>query len=82
MRRLLVILLLLSFAVWGTACCKRGLLPTEDAGKPKVTLERIEVAGAFPWADPPARNPLALAFVFNIENPSGYNVMLDNIKFA
>jgi len=82
MRRLFVALLLVTFAVWGTACCKRGLLPTEDAGKPKVTLERVEVAGAFLWADPPARNPLALAFVFNIENPSGYNILLDNIKFA
>ncbi len=82
MRRLFIILSLVAIAVWGTACCKRGLLPTEDAGKPKVTLERVEVAGAFPWADPPARNPLALAFVFNIENPSGYNIMLDNIKFA
>jgi len=82
MRRFLWILSLVSLAVWGMAGCKPGLLPTEDAGKPKVTLERIEVAGAFPWADPPARNPLALAFVFNIENPSGYNIMLDNIKFA
>ncbi|HUL23381.1 MAG TPA: hypothetical protein VLZ10_18140 [Thermodesulfobacteriota bacterium] len=83
MRRLLVVLLFVTLAVWGmTGCCKPGLLPTEDAGKPKVTLERVEVAGAFPWADPPARNPLALAFVFNIENPSGYNIMLDNIKFA
>ena len=82
MRRLLVILLLVTIAVWGITGCKPGLLPTEDAGKPKVALERVEVVGAFPWADPPARNPLALAFVFNIENPSAYNIMLDNFKFA
>lgn len=82
MRRLQVILLLVTIVFWGMTSCKPGLLPTEDAGKPRVTLERVEVAGAFPWADPPARNPLALAFVFNIENPGGYNIMLDNIKFA
>ena len=82
MRRLFLILSLVTFAVWGMTGCKPGLLPTDDSGRPKVTLERVEVAGVFPWADPPARNPLALAFVFNIENPSGYNIMLDNIKFA
>jgi hypothetical protein len=82
MQRLFLILMIVTLTVSGMTACKPGLLPTEDAGKPKVTLERIEIAGAFPWADPPARNPLALAFVFNIENPSGYNIMLDNIKFA
>jgi len=82
MRRLLLILSLIVLVVWGIMGCKPGLLPTEDLGKPKVMLERVEVAGTFPWSDPPARNPLALAFVFNIENPSGYTVMLDNIKFA
>ena len=44
MRRILLMLIIMSFAVWGTAGCKPGLLPTEDAGKPKVTLERGEVA--------------------------------------
>ena len=82
MRKILLMLIVINFAIWGVGCCKPGLLPTEDSGKPKVTLERVEVAATFPWADPPARNPLALAFVFNIQNPSGYNVMLDNFKFA
>lgn len=82
MRRILLMLIIMIFVVGGMAACKPGLLPTDDPGRPKVTLERVEVAGAFPWADPPARNPLALAFVFNIENPSGFNIMLDNMKFA
>jgi hypothetical protein len=25
---------------------------------------------------------MALGFVFNVQNPSGYNIMLDNIKFT
>ena len=82
MRRILLLLLIVGITVWGLTACKPGLLPTEDAGEPKVTLERVETAGVFPWADPPARNPLALAFVFDIENPSGYAIMLDNFKFA
>ncbi len=82
MRRLSLVLSLVALAVWGTAGCKPGLLPTEDAGKPKVTLERVEVMSYFPWVDLPARTPLALGFVFNVNNPSGYNVKLDNIKFS
>jgi hypothetical protein len=82
MRKLSIWLIISLFAIWGLSACKPGLLPTENPGKPKVTLERIEVAGTFPWADLPARTPLILAFVFNIDNPSGYNVMLDNFKFA
>ena len=82
MRRLLLILSLIAFAVWGMMGCKPGLLPTDDAGKPKITLDRVEVMSYFPWADLPARTPMALGFVFNVNNPSGYNVMLDNIKFT
>ncbi len=82
MRRLLLILSLIAFAVWGMTGCKPGLLPTEEAGKPKITLERVEVMSYFPWTDLPARTPMALGFVFNINNPSGYNIMLDNIKFT
>jgi hypothetical protein len=82
MRRLLIILSLVTFAVWGMTGCKPGLLSTEDAGKPKITLERVEVMSYFPWVDLPARTPLALGFVFNVNNPSGYNIMLDNIKFT
>jgi len=82
MRRILIVLLVAGLAVWGMTACKPGLLPTEETGKPKVTLDRVEVVGAFPWADLPARIPLVLSFVFNINNPSGYNVLLENFKFA
>jgi len=82
MRRVLWILIVLSFGMGGMTGCKPGLLPTDETGKPKVTLERVDVAGSFPWADLPARTPLALGFVFNVNNPSAYNIMLDNMKFA
>jgi hypothetical protein len=82
MRRILLVLLIIGFAVWGMTSCKPGLLPTEGAGKPKVTLERVEVQSYFPWADLPARTPLALGYVFNIDNPSGTNIKLENFKFT
>ncbi|OGP65558.1 MAG: hypothetical protein A2170_12895 [Deltaproteobacteria bacterium RBG_13_53_10] len=82
MRRLLLVLLLGAFVVSGITACKPGLLPTENAGNPKVTLDRVEVMSYFPWTDLPARTPLALGFLFNVENPSGYNIKLDNIKFT
>jgi hypothetical protein len=82
MRRILPAVLILALAVWGTAACKPGLIPTEGAGKPKVTLERVEVQSYFPWADLPARTTLVLGYVFNIDNPSGTNIKLENFKFT
>jgi hypothetical protein len=83
MRKIFLVLITVAFAFGGlTACCKPGLLPTQEAGKPKITLERVEVVGSFQWIDLPAYTPLALGFVFNINNPSRYNIMLDNMKFA
>jgi hypothetical protein len=82
MRRLFLILIMVTIAFWGMTSCKPGLLPTDEAGKPKITLERVEVMSYFPWVDLPAHTPLALGFVFNVNNPSGYNVKLDNIKFS
>jgi hypothetical protein len=82
MRRVFLVIMIAVLGAWGMTACKPGLLPTEEVGKPKVTLERVEVASLFPWADLPARTALVLAFVLNIDNPSGYNIMLDNIKFA
>ena len=82
MRRLFLILSLVAFVVWGMTGCKPGLLPTDEAGKPKITLERVEVMSTFPWVDLPARTPMTLGFVFNLNNLSGYNIMLDNIKFT
>jgi len=82
MRRVLLVLIMIAFAVWGMTACKPGLLPTEEVGRPKVTLDRVEVMSYFPWVDLPARTPLALAYVFNIDNPSGYNIKLENFKFT
>ncbi len=82
MRRILGLILIVPLAVWGMTACKPGLLPTSEAGKPKVTLERIDIQTYFPWTDLPARTPLALAYVFAIENPSAYNIKLENFKFS
>ncbi len=82
MRRIFLMLILSTFLILGLISCKPGLLPTEDAGKPRITLERVEIMSYFPWVDLPSRTPLALGFLFNITNPSGQNVMLDNIKFT
>jgi len=82
MRRIGFVIMAVVLAWGGMTACKPGLLPTEEVGKPKLTLERVEVVSLFPWADLPARTALVLAFVLNIDNPSGYNIMLDNIKFA
>ena len=82
MRQLIRLIFIVILVVGGMAACKPGLLPTDDAGKPKVTLERVEIQSYFPWADFPANTPLPLGFVFTIDNPSGYNIMLDNIKFT
>ena len=50
--------------------------------QPQVTLERVEVAAYFPYAPPPARVPLVLAFVFNVTNPGGQPVTLEELRFA
>jgi hypothetical protein len=49
---------------------------------PKVTLDRVEVASYFPYAAPPARVPLGLAFIFDIENPGDTIVLLEDFKYT
>jgi len=82
MRRLLLILIMFTFAIWGMTACKPGLLPTEGAGKPKVTLERVDLSRLGPWVDLPAPTLMGLGFVFNVDNPSSYPIKLENFKFA
>ena len=82
MRKILLVLMIVTFAVWGLTACKPGLLPTEEAGKPKVTLERIELSRLGPWVDLPAPVIMGLGFVFNVDNPSSYPIKLENFKFA
>jgi hypothetical protein len=52
------------------------------AAPPQVKLDRVEVAAYFPYAPPPARVPLVLAFVFNVTNPSGQTASLEEFRFA
>lgn len=64
----------------GCATMEAGM---EMAGaQPQVTLERVEVAAYFPYAPPPARVPLMLAFVFNVTNPTGQTVALEEFRFS
>jgi len=52
------------------------------AAEPQVKLDRVEVASYFPYAAPPARVPLVLAFVFNVTNPTSQTVTLEEFRFA
>jgi len=56
--------------------------PTSIAVAPQVKLDRVEVAAYFPYAPPPARVPLILAFVFNVTNPNDHVVTLEELRFA
>ena len=82
MRQLFRLIFVVILVVCGMAACKPGLLPTEDAGKPKVTLERVELMRLGPWVDLPAPVMMGLGFVFNVDNPSSYPIKLENFKFA
>jgi len=82
MRRIWCLSIIVTLAVCGMTLCNPGFLLAQDAAKPMVTLERVEVQSYFPWTDLPARTPLALGYVFNIENPGAYNIKLENFKFT
>ena len=82
MRKALGLIGMVLLVASGMTACKPGMVPTEGTGKPKVTLERVEVQSYFPWADLPARTTLALGYVFNIENPGPSNIKLENFKFT
>ena len=56
--------------------------PAVKLQPPKITLERVEVAAYFPYAPPPARVPLAVAFIFNISNPNSVTIAQDDMKFT
>ncbi len=74
-----IVLLLVTMAVAGCAT-------TPGAGgapqSPQVRLERVEVASYFPYAAPPARVPLVLAFVYKVSNPNDTSVALEEMKFT
>jgi hypothetical protein len=58
------------------------LEPSSIAASPQVRLERVEVASYFPYAAPPARVPLVLAFVFKVSNPNDHPITLEELRFA
>jgi len=81
MRRVLLILLLIAFGISGLMGCA-GLRPTDAPGKPKITLERVDLMRIAPWVELPAPTLMGLGFVFNVDNPSSYPIKLENLKFA
>ena len=81
MRKPLLMLLIMIFGISGVMGCA-GIRPTDDAGMPKITLERVELSRLGPWVDLPAPVIMGLGFVFNVDNPSSYPIKLENFKFA
>ena len=82
MRRILTAAFIIFLGMSGVMGCKPGLLPTQEAGKPKVTLDRVEIQHYSPWTDFPCRTTLALGFIFNIQNPSSHDLKLEQLKFT
>ncbi len=72
-------LVLVMLAAAGCASMQGGGGPTQS---PQVKLERVEVASYFPYAAPPARVPLILAFVYGVSNPNEFSVALEEMKFT
>jgi hypothetical protein len=66
----------------GAGCATMEAAPSSIAAPPQVKLDRVEVASYFPYAAPPARVPLVLAFVFNVTNPNDHAVTLEELRFA
>ena len=60
----------------------KAAAPAIKLQPPKITLERVEVAAYFPYAPPPARVPLAVAFIFNIANPNAVTIAQEDLKFT
>lgn len=77
--RLRIVLLLVTLAVAGCATMP-GAGGTPQA--PQVKLERVEVASYFPYAAPPARVPLVLGFIYNVNNPNDFPMALEELKFT
>jgi hypothetical protein len=83
MRRLsrsLLGIVIAAVALGGCASMEAGM--DGAPAQPQVKLERVEVASYFPYAPPPARVPLVLAFVFQVANPGGQTVTLEEFRFS
>lgn len=77
--KLVVFLLIVLLAVAGCATMPMAGGPAQA---PQVKLERVEVASYFPYAAPPVRVPLVLAFVYDVSNPNDFPVALEEMKFT
>ncbi len=75
-----------------SACAGQSAQPAEFQD-PVVTLNRVEVAHYWPYLLDASGQvpgfegvrhgaPLDLAFIFDIENPNDYDVMLDTLRFT
>ncbi len=91
-RNCVLILIALGFLA---GCAAMAAKPTDQNFKaPAVTLDSMEVAHYWGWwyyakAVPPTKGtagnngaPLDLAFIFAIENPNPFPVMLESLKFT
>lgn len=70
---------LVALAVAGCATMPGAAGPSQS---PQVKLDRVEVASYFPYAPPPARVPLVLGFIFDVNNPNESPVTLEEMKFT
>jgi hypothetical protein len=97
MRKKSLMLTGLSVLVLGTLLLACATVPTpteKNFQAPVVTLNSVEVAHYWGWwyyskkIEPTKGKagdygaPLDLAFVFDIENPNAYPVMMENLKFT
>ncbi|MBI5167006.1 MAG: hypothetical protein HY998_04605 [candidate division NC10 bacterium] len=79
---LIIMALLLLTGASIVGCAAPPTKPEVGLQTPKVELARVEVAGYFPYAPPPTRVPLVLAFIFTINNSNDFKVMLEDMKFT
>jgi len=90
----LIILCVFVFAVLLSGCAGMQRASESNFKTPVVTLDYVDVAHYFGWwyysskVEPTKgkagnnAGPLDYAFIFNIENPNSFPVMLDGFKFA
>ncbi len=73
--------IVMAAAVLG-GCASTGVGTDMVGAQPEVKLDRVEVASYFPYAPPPARVPLIVAFVFDVTNPTRQAVTLEELRFS
>jgi hypothetical protein len=84
-KALLFITVFLLLASMGMAGCAPAPTPAPELKPPVIKLERVEIAHYWPfYLETKERrgSPLDLAFIFAIENPNDFKVMLDHFKFT